>query len=138
TYGGKYLSELQSKYPDLFTTRAISTGVAPDPTTHITKWSAKYENGTSLQNIGIGLAVKLPNGDYAYLDGGNNDKFKTTLPEQMGSIGYYVQQELQNRTFLPRQSYGRSSRRQKLRKQRNLAKARLKSTPAAVISISRL
>ncbi|WP_406946557.1 glycoside hydrolase family 70 protein [Lactiplantibacillus plantarum] len=37
TYGGKYLSELQSKYPDLFTTRAISTGVAPDPTTHITK-----------------------------------------------------------------------------------------------------
>ncbi|WP_191983600.1 glycoside hydrolase family 70 protein [Loigolactobacillus backii] len=90
TYGGKYLSELQSKYPDLFTTRAISTGVAPDPTTHITKWSAKYENGTSLQNIGIGLAVKLPNGDYAYLDGGNNDKFKTTLPEQMGSIGYYV------------------------------------------------
>ncbi len=43
TYGGKYLSELQSKYPDLFTTRAISTGVAPDPTTHITKWSAKYE-----------------------------------------------------------------------------------------------
>ena len=138
TYGGKYLSELQSKYPDLFTTRAISTGVAPDPTTHITKWSAKYENGTSLQNIGIGLAVKLPNGDYAYLDGGNNDKFKTTLPEQMGSIGYYVQQESKNRAFLPRQSYGRSSRRQKLRKQRNLAKARLKSTPAVVISISRL
>ena len=96
TYGGKYLSELQSKYPDLFTTRAISTGVAPDPTTHITKWSAKYENGTSLQNIGIGLAVKLPNGDYAYLDGGNNDKFKTTLPEQMGSIDYYVQQELKS------------------------------------------
>ncbi|UQK35728.1 glycoside hydrolase family 70 protein [Lactiplantibacillus plantarum] len=96
TYGGKYLSELQSKYPDLFTTRAISTGVAPDPTTHITKWSAKYENGTSLQNIGIGLAVKLPNGDYAYLDGGNNDKFKTTLPEQMGSIAYHVQQELKN------------------------------------------
>jgi dextransucrase len=138
TYGGKYLSELQSKYPDLFTTRAISSGVAPDPTTHITKWSAKYENGTSLQNVGIGLAVKLPNGDYAYLDGGNNDKFKTTLPEQMGSSDYYVQQELKNRTFLPRQSYGRSSRRQKLRKQRNLVKARLKSTPAAVISISRL
>ncbi|TDG63462.1 glycoside hydrolase family 70 protein [Lactobacillus delbrueckii] len=128
TYGGKYLSELQSKYPDLFTTRAISTGVAPDPTTHITKWSAKYENGTSLQNIGIGLAVKLPNGHYAYLNGGNNDKFKTTLPEQMGSIGYYVQQELKNKAFLPRQSYGRSSRRQKLRKQRNLARTRLKST----------
>ena len=94
TYGGKYLSELQSKYPDLFTTKAISSGVAPDPTTRITKWSAKYENGTSLQNIGIGLAVKLPNGNYAYLAGGNNDKFKTTLPEQMGLPDYYIQQEL--------------------------------------------
>lgn len=95
-YGGKYLAELQAKYPDLFTTKALSTGVAPDPTTRITQWSAKYQNGISLQNIGIGLAVKLPNGDYAYLDGGNNDKFKTTLPEQMGSIDYYVQQELKN------------------------------------------
>lgn len=93
-YGGKYLAELQAKYPDLFTTKALSTGVAPDPTTRITQWSAKYQNGTSLENIGIGLAVKLPNGDYAYLNGGSNDKFKTTLPDQMGSIDYYVQQEL--------------------------------------------
>ncbi|WP_368887413.1 glycoside hydrolase family 70 protein, partial [Limosilactobacillus fermentum] len=90
TYGGKYLSELQSKYPDLFTTRAISTGVAPDPTTHITKWSAKYENGTSLQNIGIGLAVKLANGDYAYLNDSNNKAFNTTLPETMSSADYYA------------------------------------------------
>ncbi|MEM0513744.1 glycoside hydrolase family 70 protein, partial [Limosilactobacillus fermentum] len=90
TYGGKYLSELQSKYPDLFTTRAISTGVAPDPTTHITKWSAKYENGTSLQNIGIGLAVKLPNGEYAYLSSSDNKAFNTTLPETMSSADYYA------------------------------------------------
>ena len=83
TYGGKYLSELQSKYPDLFTTRAISTGVAPDPTTHITKWSAKYENGTSLQNIGIGLAVKLPNGEYAYLRSSDNKSFNTLLPSEI-------------------------------------------------------
>ena len=90
TYGGKYLSELQSKYPNLFTTRAISTGVAPDPTTHITKWSAKYENGTSLQNIGIGLAVKLPNGEYAYLRSSDNKSFNTTLPETMSSADYYA------------------------------------------------
>ena len=90
TYGGKYLSELQSKYPDLFTTRAISTGVAPDPTTRITKWSAKYENGTSLQNIGIGLAVKLPNGEYAYLRSSDNKAFNTTLPETMSSADYYA------------------------------------------------
>ena len=90
TYGGKYLSELRSKYPDLFTTRAISTGVAPDPTTRITKWSAKYENGTSLQNIGIGLAVKLPNGEYAYLRSSDNKSFNTTLPETMSSADYYA------------------------------------------------
>ena len=83
TYGGKYLSKLQSKYPDLFTTRAISTVVAPDPTTHITKWSAKYENGTSLQNIGIGLAVKLPNGEYAYLRSSDNKSFNTLLPSEI-------------------------------------------------------
>ena len=85
TYGGKYLSELQSKYPDLFTTRAISTGVAPDPTTRITKWSAKYENGTSLQNIGIGLAVKLPNGEYAYLRSSDNKSFNTLLPSEISA-----------------------------------------------------
>ena len=85
TYGGKYLSKLQSKYPDLFTTRAISTGVAPDPTTRITKWSAKYENGTSLQNIGIGLAVKLPNGEYAYLRSSDNKLFNTLLPSEISA-----------------------------------------------------
>ena len=85
TYGGKYLSELQSKYPDLFTTKAISTGVAPDPTTHITKWSAKYENGTLLQNIGIGLAVKLPNGEYAYLRSSDNKSFNTLLPSEISA-----------------------------------------------------
>ncbi len=80
TYGGKYLAELQKNYPDLFTTKAISTGVAPDPTVRINKWSAKYQNGTSLQNIGIGLAVKLANGDYAYLNSSDNKAFNTLLP----------------------------------------------------------
>ncbi|MGY5622154.1 glycoside hydrolase family 70 protein [Limosilactobacillus fermentum] len=89
-YGGKYLAELKQKYPDLFTTKAASTGVAPDPNTRITEWSAKYENGTSLQNVGIGLAVKIPNGYYAYLNDGNNKAFNTTLPETMSSADYYA------------------------------------------------
>ena len=89
-YGGKYLAELKQKYPDLFTTKAASTGVAPDPNTRITEWSAKYENGTSLQNVGIGLAVKIPNGYYAYLNDGNNKVFNTTLPETMSSADYYA------------------------------------------------
>lgn len=93
TYGGKYLAELQQKYPELFTTKAISTGVAPDPSVKITQWSAKYQNGTSLQNIGIGLAVKLANGDYAYLNGGSNTAFKTTLPGVISSLDYYMNEQ---------------------------------------------
>ncbi|MFR0577381.1 glycoside hydrolase family 70 protein [Limosilactobacillus reuteri subsp. suis] len=92
-YGGKYLAELKQKYPDLFTTKAASTGVAPDPNTRITEWSAKYENGTSLQNVGIGLAVKMPNGYYAYLNDGNNKAFATTLPDAISSADYYANQE---------------------------------------------
>ncbi len=91
-YGGKYLAELKAKYPDLFTTKAISTGVAPDPNTRITEWSAKYQNGTSLQNIGVGLAVKLANGDYAYLNGKGNDYFTTLLPDVISSPDYYADQ----------------------------------------------
>ena len=90
-YGGKYLAQLQRDYPDLFTTPALSTGKTPDPTTKITEWSAKYENGTSLQNLGIGLAVKLPNGHYAYLNSGDNKAFTTALPDAM-TLGDYIDQ----------------------------------------------
>lgn len=92
-YGGKYLSQLQHLYPDLFTTKAQSTGVAPDPTTHITQWSAKYENGTSLQNVGTGMVVKLPNGEYAYVKNGQNNAFDTTLPASMTLANYVKQNE---------------------------------------------
>lgn len=91
-YGGRYLAQLQHDYPGLFTTPALSTGEAPDPSTKITEWSAKYENGTSLQNLGIGLAVKLPNGDYAYLNSGDNKAFATTLPAVM-NLDDYVKEE---------------------------------------------
>ncbi|WP_191988600.1 glycoside hydrolase family 70 protein [Lactiplantibacillus paraplantarum] len=89
-YGGKYLGELNQKYPDLFTTKAASTGVAPNPNTRITEWSAKYENGTSLQNVGVGLAIKMPNGYYAYLNDGSNKTFNTTLPDAIASTDYYA------------------------------------------------
>ncbi|WP_180337724.1 glycoside hydrolase family 70 protein [Fructilactobacillus sanfranciscensis] len=89
-YGGKYLGELKQKYPDLFTTKAASSGVAPDPNTRITEWSAKYENGTSLQNVGVGLAIKMPNGYYAYLNDGSNKTFNTTLPDAIASTDYYA------------------------------------------------
>ena len=89
-YGGRYLDKLKQEYPDLFTTKAASTGVAPDPNTRITEWSAKYENGTSLQHIGVGLAIKMPNGYYAYLNNGSNKTFNTTLPDAIASTDYYA------------------------------------------------
>ncbi|CAJ2233237.1 glycoside hydrolase family 70 protein [Fructilactobacillus sanfranciscensis] len=89
-YGGRYLDKLKQKYPDLFTTKAASTGVAPDPNTRITEWFAKYENGTSLQNVGVGLAIKMPNGYYAYLNDGSNKTFNTTLPDAIASTDYYA------------------------------------------------
>ena len=95
-FGGIYLDQLQKDHPDLFTTKAASTGVAPDPNTHIKEWSAKYENGTSLQNIGIGLAVKMPNGYYAYLKDGNNKAFETTLPASISSADYYAEEVIKN------------------------------------------
>ena len=85
TYGGKFLDELKQKYPDLFTTKAGSTGVAPDSSTHITQWSAKYENGTSTQNIGIGRVMKEKNGSYDYVESGNNHLLHTQLPSEFTS-----------------------------------------------------
>ncbi|MCG0675327.1 glycosyl hydrolase family 70 [Lactiplantibacillus plantarum] len=89
-YGGRYLDKLKQECPDLFTTKAASNGVAPDPNTRINEWSAKYENGTSLQNVGIGLAIKMPNGYYAYLNDGSNKTFNTTLPDAIASVDYYA------------------------------------------------
>ena len=74
----------------MFTTKAVSTGVAPDPSVHITEWSAKYQNGTLLQNIGIGLAVKIDGGNYAYLNSENNRIYGTLLPDAMSSLDYYI------------------------------------------------
>ena len=85
TYGGKFLDELKQKYPDLFTTKAGSTGVAPDSSTHITQWSAKYENGTSTQNIGIGRVMKEKDGNYDYVESGNNHLLHTQLPSDFTS-----------------------------------------------------
>ena len=95
-YGGAYLDYLKQNYPDLFTTKAISTGVAPDPNIQIKQWSAKYENGTSLQGTGMGLVAQAPNGDYYYLNNGKNDKsFPTTVPTQFTQSNYWVQDSAQ-------------------------------------------
>ena len=94
-YGGAFLNYLKETYPDLFTTKAVSTGVAPDPNVKIKQWSAKYENGATIQDLGPGLIMKNANGDYDYLNSDGNTKFKTTLPAQFTDSDYWIKNSAQ-------------------------------------------
>ena len=90
-YGGAFLDQLKQMYPDLFTTKAGSTGVAPDPSVKITSWLAKYENGTSLQSSGMGTVAQREDGTYYYLnDGKTATAFNTTVPTQFTQSDYWV------------------------------------------------
>ncbi|OZV23789.1 glucosyltransferase [Streptococcus sobrinus] len=51
-YGGEFLAELQKKYPEMFTTKMISTGKTIDPSVKLKEWSAKYFNGTNVLDRG--------------------------------------------------------------------------------------
>ncbi len=82
-YGGEFLADLQQNYPSLFNTPAKSTGEAPDPSVKIKQWQAKYQNGSSLQNLGINLAMKVNQNEYAYLKDGDNQVKETLLPEEL-------------------------------------------------------
>lgn len=94
-YGGAFLDYLKKTYPDLFTTKAVSTGVAPDPSVKIKQWSAKYENGATLQDLGTGLFMREANGTYDYLNSNGNTTFATTLPKAMTDIQYWTQNSAQ-------------------------------------------
>ena len=89
-YGGKFLADLDSKYPDLFNTPAVSNGKNLPTDQPITEWSAKYENGTSLQNIGVGLAMKASDGTYDYINSDGNSTMNTQLPKEL-TDNYAVQ-----------------------------------------------
>ncbi|KRM53479.1 glycoside hydrolase family 70 protein [Ligilactobacillus araffinosus] len=94
-YGGAFLDQLKKDYPDLFTTKAISTGVAPDPSVKIKQWSAKYENGATLQDLGTGLLMRETNGTYDYLNSNGNTTFATTLPKSLTDEQYWIQDSAQ-------------------------------------------
>lgn len=83
-YGGAFLTELQSKYPSLFETKQISTGVAIDPSVHINEWSAKYFNGSNIQGKGDSYVLK---------DSGSNSYYKVTANN---NGGIYLPSQLTN------------------------------------------
>lgn len=75
-YGGAFLNYLRQKYSDLFTKKQISTGEPIDASTPIKVWSAKYLNGSNIQEKGT--AYVLGNTDSSgYFKVGTK---KTNLP----------------------------------------------------------
>lgn len=80
-YGGEFLERLRALYPDLFTTRQISTGQTIDDSVKIKEWSAKYLNGTAIQGRGAGYVLR-DNGTNAYYKVTANDG-NVNLPKQL-------------------------------------------------------
>jgi len=82
TYGGAYLDLLSSNFPILFNTPSVVTGDNVISNVPITQWRAEYQNGTSIQNIGVGRAVKVGD-EYAYINSGDNNYLTTLLPDEL-------------------------------------------------------
>ncbi|WJV43222.1 glycoside hydrolase family 70 protein [Apilactobacillus kunkeei] len=84
-YGGEFLSDLQKMYPDLFTTKQVSTGKTIDPSTKINVWDAKYLNGSNIQ--GRGAEYVLSNsygaGYFTVPTSGNPGIQATVLPKEL-------------------------------------------------------
>lgn len=80
-YGGAFLDQLKELYPELFTKKQISTGLAIDPSQKITEWSAKYFNGSNIQ--GRGASFVLSDGNHQYFKVSSNDNDQFFLPRQL-------------------------------------------------------
>lgn len=79
-YGGAYLDELKRLYPQIFDRIQISTGKRLTTDEKITKWSAKYMNGTNILDRGSEYVLKNGLSGYYGTNGG-----KVSLPKVVGS-----------------------------------------------------
>ncbi|WP_220729248.1 glycoside hydrolase family 70 protein [Apilactobacillus zhangqiuensis] len=84
-YGGEFLSQLQKMYPDLFTTKQVSTGKTIDPSTKIKVWDAKYLNGSNIQCRGAEyvLSNSYGAGYFTVLTSDNPGIQATVLPKEL-------------------------------------------------------
>ena len=73
-YGGAFLDELKAKYPSIFNRVQISNGKQLPTNEKITKWSAKYFNGTNILGRGI---------NYVLRDDKTNQYFNTSANGQL-------------------------------------------------------
>lgn len=78
-YGGEFLEELATKYPELFERKQISTGLPMDYSEKIKQWSAKYFNGTNILGRGAGYVLK-DQASGTYFNVGEDNTF---LPKQL-------------------------------------------------------
>ena len=79
-YGGAFLDELKRLYPQIFDRVQISTGKRMTTDEKITKWSAKYMNGTNILDRGSEYVLKNGLNGYYGTNGG-----KVSLPKVVGS-----------------------------------------------------
>ncbi|KRL00495.1 glycoside hydrolase family 70 protein [Liquorilactobacillus capillatus] len=66
-YGGAFLDLLETQYPTLFTERQASTDEPIDASVKITRWSAKYFNGTNILGRGSEYVLRSPYDNYFYV-----------------------------------------------------------------------
>ncbi|CAI2694218.1 hypothetical protein AKUH4B504J_13480 [Apilactobacillus kunkeei] len=84
-YGGEFLEQLQKLYPDLFTTKQISTGQPIDASKKLKVWTAEYLNGSNIQGRGAGYVLSsTPNSNYFTVTDDRNTNIKTSnLPNEL-------------------------------------------------------
>ena len=78
-YGGAFLDELKAKYPEIFERVQISNGQKMTTDEKITKWSAKYFNGTNILGRGAYYVLK----DWASNEYLNTKNGEMVLPKQL-------------------------------------------------------
>ena len=85
-YGGAFLDELKAKYPEIFERVQISNGQKMTTDEKITKWSAKYFNGTNILGRGAYYVLK----DWASNDYLTNRNGEIVLPKQLVNKNAYT------------------------------------------------
>ncbi len=78
-YGGAFLDELKAKYPSIFNRVQISNGKQLPTNEKITKWSAKYFNGTNILGRGAYYVLK----DWGSKEYLSNKTGEAALPKQL-------------------------------------------------------
>ena len=78
-YGGAFLDELKAKYPEIFERVQISNGQKMTTDEKITKWSAKYFNGTNILGRGAYYVLK----DWGSKEYLSNKTGEAALPKQL-------------------------------------------------------